>query len=62
MAVDGVHHTPAAGSCAIAEDRGGEMEVGTYLQFLKSQGPLGKLNFSIFFRGSNEKVLNTKLV
>ena len=55
MAVDGVHHTPAAGSCAVAEDRGGEMEVGTYLQFLKSQGPLGKLNFSIFFGAQMKK-------
>ena len=48
MAVDGVHHTPAAGGCAAAEDRGGEMEVEAFLLFTKSQGPLGKLKFSIF--------------
>ena len=26
-----------------------EMDVGTYLQILNSQGPLGKLKFSLFF-------------
>ena len=25
-----------------------EMEIGTYLQFLKSQGPLGKQKYSLF--------------
>ena len=50
MDVNGVHRTPAADGCAAAEDRGGEMEIGTYLQFLKSQGPLSKLKFSLFFR------------
>ena len=48
MAVDGIYHTPAAGGCAAAEDRGGKMEVGTYLQFLKFQGPLSNLKFSLF--------------
>ena len=55
MAVDGIYHTPAAGGCAAAEDRGGEMEIGTYLQFLKSQGPLGKQKIFSIFLGSNEK-------
>ena len=50
MAVDGVYRTPAVGGCAAAEDRGGEMEVGTYLQFLKFQGPLGNLKF-LYFSG-----------
>jgi hypothetical protein len=37
MAVDDVHRKPAVGGCAAAEDMGGKMEVGTYLQFLKFQ-------------------------
>ena len=51
MDVNGVHRTPAADGCAAAEDRGGEMEIGTYLQFLKSQGPLSKLKVYLFFGG-----------
>ena len=31
-------------------ERRPQMEIGTYLQFLKSQGPLSKLKFSLFFR------------
>ena len=38
---------PAAYGRAVAKQIG-EMEVGTYLQFLNSQGPLGKLKFSLF--------------
>ena len=47
MDEDGVDHTPAADGYAAAEDRGGEMEVGACLQFLKIQGLLGKLKFSL---------------
>ena len=34
--------------CTAAEDRGGEMELGACLQFLKIQGPLNKLKVSLF--------------
>ena len=37
----------SGGWYAAAEDRGGEMEVGACLQFLKIQGLLGKLKFSL---------------
>ena len=39
---------PAAYGRAAAKTQR-EMEVGTYLQILNSQGPLGKLKFSLFF-------------
>ena len=48
MDEDGVDHTPAADGYAAAEDRGEEVEIGTYLQFLKSQGPLSKLKVYLF--------------
>ena len=37
------------------QGRGGEVEIGTYLQFLKSEGPLGKLKFSNFFASQMKK-------
>ena len=45
---------PAAYGRAAAETEG-EMEIGTFLQFTKSQGPLGKLEFSIFFGAQMKK-------
>jgi hypothetical protein len=47
MAVDGIHRTPAAGGAPRQRNRGGKMEVGAHLLFLKVQGPLDKLKFSI---------------
>ena len=52
---------PAAYGRAAAKTQR-EMEVGTYLQILNSQGPLGKLKFSLFFGAQIKEVLNTKLV
>ena len=48
MVVDGVHRTPAASGAPRQRAGEGEMKVGAHLQFLKVQGPLGKLKFSLF--------------
>ena len=48
MVVDGVHHMPAASGAPRQRKGEGEMKVGAHLQFLKVQGPLGKLKFSLF--------------
>ena len=49
MVVDGVHSMPAVSGAPRQRAGEGEMKVGAHLQFLKVQGPLGKLKFSLFF-------------
>ena len=48
MDVDSVHRTPAVSGAPRQRAGEGEMKVGAHLQFLKVQGPLGKLKFSLF--------------
>ena len=48
MDMDGVHRTPAASGAPRQTAGEGEMKVGAHLQFLKVQGPLDKLKFSLF--------------
>jgi hypothetical protein len=47
MDVDGVHRTLVASGALRQRAGKGEMKVGAYLQFLKVQRPLGKLQFSL---------------
>ena len=55
MAVDGVHRMPAAGRAPRQRAREGKMKVGAHLQFLKAQGPLSKLKFSLFSEAQMKK-------
>ena len=47
MDVDSVHRTPAVSGAPRQRAGEGEMKVGAHLQFLKVQGRLGKLKFSL---------------
>jgi hypothetical protein len=55
MDVDGVHRTPAVSGAPRQRAGEGEMKVGAHLQFLKVQGPLDKLKFSLFFEDQMKK-------
>ena len=55
MNMDGIHRTPAASGAPRQRAGEGEMKVGAHLQFLKVQGPLGKLKFSLFFGAQMKK-------